>query len=294
MNFTNQFVKKRMRRDRVMVTKLVELSKKNRFLHFFIGISCRTVFMMVSLWNEAMGFLRTIGIGGNTYKSLKNYKDKYKNERCFIIATGPSLTLNDLEALKNEYTFGMNAIIKKFHEMDFRPTYYGIQDHLVFKALESEIMEWYRDNDNIFVADRIKWHSRIGKNWNVFPLNMSYHAYKRWFKNQFFVKSSDDLYRRVYSGFSITYTLIELAIYMGFSEIYLIGADCSFCKDYDKHFVEHGVHDTMLETAAARNIAGYIAAKRHAENHNIKIMNATRGGYLEVFPRIDFDSIKLK
>lgn len=173
--------------------------------------------------------------------------------------------MEDLESLKGEYTFGMNAIVKKYHETDFRPTYYGIQDYLVYQSLHDDILKWYKNSDNVIVADRIKWHSEIGKEWKVFPLNMSYHAYKRWFEEKFFVKYSDNLFRRVYSGFSITYSLIEFAIYMGFSEIYLIGADCSFCKNYDKHFAEHGVQDTKLETAAARNIAGYETANKNVE-----------------------------
>lgn len=35
----------------------------------------------------------------------------------------------------------------------------------------------------------------------------------------------------------------------------------------------------------------YQAARRYAETHGIKIYNATRGGELEVFERVDFDSL---
>lgn len=277
-----------------MVTKLVNLSKRNIVLSILIHLFCWILFAIVSTWNEFMGWLRVKGVVGETYKSLKKYKDIHNGDRCFIIATGPSLTMKDLELLKNEYTFGMNAIIKKFSDTDFRPTYYGIQDHLVYASIENEVLQWYENANNVFVADRIKWHSTIGKHWNVFALNMSYHAYQRWFKENFFVKYCDDIYRLVYSGFSITYSLIEIAIYMGFKEIYLIGADCSFNVSNDRHFVEHGVTDTKLDTASARNIAGYEAAKVHAERRDVHIYNATRGGYLEVFPRVNFDDIEFK
>ena len=36
---------------------------------------------------------------------------------------------------------------------------------------------------------------------------------------------------------------------------------------------------------------GYMCAKEYAERHEIKIYNATRGGKLEVFERVDFDSL---
>lgn len=277
-----------------MVTRLVELSKKNIVLGFFVRFLCWIIFNTVSCWNELMGWLRLHGIGGATYKSIKKYKDIHIGERCFIIATGPSLTMEDLQSLKNEYTFGMNSITKKYTVTDFRPTYYGIQDHLVYASMEKEILGWYENEDNVFISDRIKWHSKTGKEWNVFPLNMSYHAYERWFNERFFAKFSADAYRRIYSGFSITYSLIEIAVYMGFKEIYLIGADCSFTKGKPLHFAEHGVVDTTIDTARERNIAGYEAAKNYADEHGIKIYNATRGGELEVFERVDIDKMKLK
>ena len=270
-----------------MLTKLVKLSKKNTILGLVIKIACYIMFSIVSGYNELCGWLRSAGIGGNKYKSLKKYKNMHVGERCFIIATGPSLTLEDLEKLKNEFTFGMNSIVRKYSETSFRPTYYGIQDHLVFSAIEKEIMSEYRNAENVFVSDRITWHSITGDKWNVFPLNMSYNGYKRWFSEEFFAKFSDDIFRRVYSGFSITYSLIEIAAYMGFKNIYLIGADCSFLKDQPNHFAEYGVIDTTIDTAAFRNIAGYEAANEYAKKHGIGIYNATRGGTLEVFKRVE-------
>jgi len=38
-------------------------------------------------------------------------------------------------------------------------------------------------------------------------------------------------------------------------------------------------------------IAGYQAARDYADNNGLKIYNATRGGKLEVFERVDFGSL---
>lgn len=38
-------------------------------------------------------------------------------------------------------------------------------------------------------------------------------------------------------------------------------------------------------------IDAYEVAKRYGELHNIHIYNATRGGYLEVFERVNFDEL---
>ena len=79
---------------------------------------------------------------------------------------------------------------------------------------------------------------------------------------------------------------------MGFKNIYLIGADCDFQPDKKLHFVEHdGSIDATLDTAAARNFAGYRMAKEFAEENHVSIYNATHGGKLEIFKRVDFDSL---
>lgn len=277
-----------------MISRLAEYSKKNIMIAIPVRIMAFFALKMISFTDEAKGWLRKVGIGGKKYKSLKKYKNIHEGERCFIIATGPSLTTDDLSLIEHEYTFGMNSIVKKYGETSFRPTYYGIQDHIVFKSLENEIEKWYGDSENIFISDRIQKQFRIGKKWNVFPEFVAYHSYNNWFKDKFKCKFSDDIYRRVYDGFSITMSLIQIASYMGFKEIYLLGADCSFIKGKVNHFAEHGVVDRRIETVAARNIAGYEAAKRYVEGQGINIYNATRGGALEVFERVDIDKIELK
>lgn len=274
------------------MTKLVELAKKNIVLGIFIRIACFLGMELMTVWFELRGFLRKFDIGGKNYKKLKEYKNKYNGKRCFIIATGPSLTMHDLEAIKGEISFGMNSICKKYNDITFRPTFYGIQDYMVYSEMNTMIHEEYDAKDNIFISDRITHQFKdIDHKWNVFPLNYSYNAYNRWFKNIFNVSVSGDIYRCVYDGFSITISLLQIAMYMGFSEIYLLGADCNFIKG-NLHFVEYSnTVDTTIDTAAERNLAGYRAVKKYADANGIKIYNATRGGKLEVFERVNFDEI---
>ena len=71
----------------------------------------------------------------NEYKKIEVFKNKHLGERCFILATGPSLTVEDVKKLKNEYTFGMNSICMLFDELGWETTYYGVQDRGVFEKL---------------------------------------------------------------------------------------------------------------------------------------------------------------
>lgn len=100
-------------------------------------------------------------------------------------------------------------------------------------------------------------------------------------------------------------TCIQLAVYMGFSEIYLIGVDHNFAKMFDKngnvvldpsvknHFAEDydkGIQDQGFQVDAATE--AYMDAERLSRKMGtFRIYNATRGGKLEVYERADADLI---
>ena len=106
---------------------------------------------------------------------------------------------------------------------------------------------------------------------------------------------SSDVYLEVIDGYTITYSLIQIAVYMGINEIYLLGVDNSFSQPGPKHFVDYE-EDKLIELKRwelleQRMESAYKEVKRYSKSNNIKIYNATRGGELEVFTRVDFDKI---
>lgn len=236
--------------------------------------------------------IRGLGIKQEEFGPIRNLKNKYSGERCFIIATGPSLKTEDVLSLSNEFTFGMNSICKLFEKVEWRPTFYGIQDLFVYDNLVSEIK--MADTSIIFIADSIAKKRKVDPNWIAFPFNAAYNEYSQYVKGEYPVRFSDNCYKVVYNGFSITFSLIQIAVYMGFKEIYLLGADCSFSKGGNNHFAEHGHDDARIDTAQARNFAMYECAREYCLTNGISIYNSTRGGELEIFPRVNFDSITKK
>lgn len=227
---------------------------------------------------------------GEKYDLLRSKYHIHKGKRCFIIATGPSLLMEDVEKLKEEYTFSMNSMCLALEKTTWRPTYYGIQDENVYEKVESVLNSV--DLSNIFIGDNIGKKFKINSSWIQYPLNIEYHTYEQGYEQRYFAKFSDDCYRVVYDGYSITYSLIQIAIYLGFSEIYLLGCDNNYSEDKGKqHFVETGHYDPTFKTAGDRMTVAYMEAKKYADSHGIKIFNATRGGMLEVFPRVDLDEL---
>lgn len=268
---------------------LKDIMRKNRYT-YTLGKTYRFIETNIKNISFSCGaFFRHHGLAYGKYEKIKKLKDTYKGKRCFIIATGPSLTSEDILKLKNEYTFSMNSICLKYDELGWRPTFYGIQDYKVFHKLKSVMS--YPDIKYIFVDGFYSNEKDVEKdNWVYFPRNAYYNGFNAYFKHEYNAKFSGDAASVVYEGFTITCSLIQIAVYLGFDKIYLLGCDCNYATPGD-HFVDHGVVDPTYKESKNRMIAGYSAAKKYADSNGIKIYNATRGGMLEVFERVNLDDI---
>lgn len=232
-------------------------------------------------------------------KRLRKLNNIHIGERCFIIANGPSLTVEDLELLHNqeEITFAMNRIYKLFSETSWRPTYYVCEDINIFHESLDEINAISAEKK--FIPVNHKWYHNI----NVDGALYFWANYDR--TKDFPDSFSTDIAKQMDSLGTVTFTCINIAAYMGFKEIYLLGVDHNyrvtineqgetivdnaakdyFCENYDTDIKDIVVHDMGQNTRAYRK------AKKHCDEHGIRIYNATRGGKLEVFPRVDFDSL---
>ena len=97
------------------------------------------------------------------------------------------------------------------------------------------------------------------------------------------------------NGSTVVLDAIQIAAYMGFKEIYLIGTDCNYRLKSDKMYsVDHGIRSSVQYSAGKRMINDYKAIKRYTDAWGIKVFNATRGGMLNVFPRVNLDEIIAK
>ena len=167
---------------------------------------------------EIRKWFRVRGLESERYKKIQKYKGIHEGERCFIIATGPSLTIEDINKLKNEYTFGMNSMCKVFEQTGWETTYFGIQDFRVYRRLKADICNL--KETELFVGDIVKNRGPIQTEWTLYPVNSLNHRYNM---KKLTSDFSEDCYREVFDGYSIAYSLLQIAVYMGFKEIYLLG-----------------------------------------------------------------------
>ena len=220
---------------------------------------------------------------------IQTYKNKYQGKRCFIIGTGPSLTVTDLEMIKDEYSFGTNRIFELFSKTTWRPTFYVNQDHDLIKRHMKTISEL--EIEHKFVPIEYKKDFGVDK-MNFFVLR----------HQEFYPKAapfSRNIEKYLAQGFTVTYGAIQLAVYMGFSEIYLLGIDHNYAVTRDskgniiktnngKQGYAVGMSDyinmnnlpRIEETTIAFETAECLSYK-----YNYRIYNCTRGGKLEAFER---------
>lgn len=228
-------------------------------------------------------------------KHLKELK-KIESGRCFIIGTGPSLTFTDLEKLKNEKTFGVNSLCKAFEKIGWCTTYFGFLDKEVFLKYGDALK--VLDSKHIFYNIRVlnELTKRKFPLWNLsVPFNVYYgkHIFK--YGIDIKTKFSGRPDKIVYDGYTVLYAMLQIAIYMGFTKIYLLGADCNY-KLEKKHFIgtendKNEVDSKLKYLGGNAMIESYKVAKVYADKHGIEIYNATRGGMLEVFERVNLDDV---
>lgn len=224
---------------------------------------------------------------------ILRYKDNHKGKRCFIVANGPSLKKTDLSLLAKEITFGMNRIYLYFDQTPFRPTYYLTMNELILEQFAEEI-------NQLTMPMFLNWNRRA-----LFELKQSGAVFfkSKMVINDFFQR---DLTQPMVVGGTVTFVALQLAYYMGFQEVVIVGLDHSY--------VEKGV-PSGLETRTAeqdqshfhpqyfpkgskwqlpdllRSEIDFSLAKKAFEADGRKIYDATIGGKCEIFDKIDYLSL---
>lgn len=229
---------------------------------------------------------------------LKKLKDIYRGKACYIIGNGPSLRLDDLERLKGKITFGCNGLLDIYSKTNWRATnFFGSDSSFVKKYIQNEkqMKKICEEHENFFSSIvNIPIFEQTGIESNDAILFFVCKDSK--------IKFSEDLSERVYEAGTSIYAMLQAAVYMGVKEIYLLGMDFDFRKTINENgklVIDNTVQDHMNlidQTTAGiykKDLIeqGYICAKKYCESIGVKIYNATRGGKLEIFERVDFDSL---
>lgn len=282
-----------------------EVCDMNKIESLKNSYAVRLVFMPVMVIKKAIIRYRYLQSPDSWY--LKTLKGIHAGKRCFIIGNGPSLSSDDLDRLKGEYTFAANRIYEIFDRTDWRPTFYISVDSDFLRENWEQLSSY--DLGHMFVRTSEKKALSLGypieKLTRIAMLgDLEYRINRPKIWNDVSSYISVDVSNHFSEGRTVTFDSIQLAIYMGFTEIYLLGVDFSYSTVIDAQGKEHmngsaqdyfkGKMPHMSYQLYKTNLHAYQVAKEYCDNHGIIIKNATRGGKLEVFNRINFDELLVK
>ncbi len=227
-------------------------------------------------------------------RRLTELKDIHKGRRAFIIGNGPSLKQTDLSKLKNEITFGMNRIYVIFPELGFHTTYYSATNDLVIEQFHDDILTLPMPK---FLAWRSHRHFQSELTINQIPTFL-YTSYTG-------PRFSPDVRGRVWESATVTNVTLQLAFHMGFEQVILIGVDHNFTSkgEANKTIVSEGDDPNhvapnyfgkgvrwQLPDLDTSEI-GYAFARDAYKKAGREVLDATVGGKLTIFPKVDYNSL---
>ncbi len=233
--------------------------------------------------------------------SLRMFKDCHAGDRCFILGNGPSLSTTDLSPLADEVTFGANGIFYMTWECGFTPTYYVVEDNHVFEDNLPRVTSV--EAAARFFPSRYQPIVEPGPTTHFLPTDWSFYwGGSEWYERPRF---SHDVSSVIYVGQSVTFLSLQLASYMGFREIYLIGVDFDYqippdatvegltvvsVADDPNHFhPDYFGKGKKWHLPKLENVGESLECAREAiEEVGSFVYNATLGGKLEIFPRVDY------
>jgi len=215
--------------------------------------------------------------------------------RAFIVGNGPSLNRTNLELLKGEISFGVNGIAKIYDRTTWRPSYYVRAEEATTgsnpKSYQRDI-EIHRDlgcemwTNEFFVGqtDDVRKSGR----WRQIRACSHYNLH---FDNP----DSPHVYHlpRLCTFGSSVNVAIQIALgILNFDKMYLVGCDMGYKDGEVNHFSEDYTKDVGEMRSARLNeldiMAAHMVCARSFPN---RIFNATIGGSLEVYERVNYERL---
>lgn len=236
-------------------------------------------------------------------------KNIHTGDRCFVIATGPSLKEQDLTLLKDEITIGVSGLYAHKDIKVFNPKYYvstpifryhgDLYSEETFitdlkemdAALNDETIMFfdiydkpYIERNNVFANKEIHWLQYIP--WDEEPFD------EIDLKNLPNIRLASEV-------------MFYVALYLGFKEIYMLGIDHTWFNGLNVYF-DQSRNDKFFkpgkDIAKEFNLDNEYVMRAHSQvfskykafynvKQNIFNANANENTYVDMFPKIEYETL---
>lgn len=190
-----------------------------------------------------------------------DFKDLHKGKRVFILASGSSLGELDLTPLNRRIVMGLNRSFLAFSDTH----YHCAMDYRLFE----EFPKLLKDTRYLFTLENRPWG---------IPIKLLGSEGFSW-----------DMTKGVYSGYTVSYMALQIAIYMGFKEIFFLGLDLKH-KDGNTHFFgKEFCSLTHEKTEFPRMIKMLNYAARVIKGSDVSVYNCSPDSALNCFAKVSYE-----
>lgn len=222
---------------------------------------------------------RYAGMEAANSQQLSAYKDKLKGQRCFILGNNSS-KLDELNVLMNERTIACDSFCDFFSRTPQRPSYYLLTEMNSYlgngKYIEG--MECFVNADIKVFEDKFKKAPTY--------LNPLGNGLVNGIPTFGAMQSSYDTAKVL-----PLYEMLQLAIYMGFSEIYIYGFDGVFDLEIDGDGVARKPAEDTVPGFPDKAKQALDRVRAFADGNNIKIFSMCETSGLSMFDKVKFEDI---
>ena len=191
---------------------------------------------------------------------IPKYKGLHTGKKLFILASGTSLASHDLSLLKNKMVMGLNRSILIYPA----PYYQCVFDHRLFDLFHDALKktrQLFTLEDRPF-GQSIKLLGGDGFSW--------------------------DMEEGIYSGYTISYFALQLAVYMGFKKVFFLGLDLKHDGPKTHFFGQdpQTVNHEQTEFPKMQKMLSFGA--NTLASSDVEVYNCSPISTLEGFPKISY------
>lgn len=195
------------------------------------------------------------------FETIADFQNIHEGKRLFVLASGPSLSDLDLSPLQRRIVMGLNRSFLAYPDTH----YHCCMDKRLFE-LYPALFEKTRYLFNIE-----GWSTGI-------PLQL--------LGSEGF---SDDLTDGIYSGYTISYFALQVAQYMGFTEVVYLGLDLANAQGQTHFFGTDFCSRNHEETEFPKMARMLESGVRKMQERGMKVYNCSPVCALDCFTRISFE-----
>lgn len=259
--------------------------------------------------------LRNVWGALNANHELENI---HKGKRCFVIGNAPSLNTQDLSVLKDEIVLTVNQISRNKQFKSLNTNYHFWADPGFFK-------ENSKEGDKELLEVMMSVNTDGNRPVCFFPLEVKEFVSNKKLDQvlnvRYFVPGHilSDQYKKIdFSGMipgmnTVVQYAIMLGIYMGCTEIYLLGCDCTGILSYIETKTDSGNFEYAYDISQAeaermkamlggvsceqtfygwaKIFEGYRLLGEYCKQKGVQLINLTNGGILDCLPRKKFENV---